>query len=193
MSLFHLGAYLFNQFGVDVESEIVFADYCKDNLFVYRDGIRFTKHALLIVEPTSHQNDWLNAESIRFYAWHNILSIQNIRGKTVLSEFDHSQIKAWFLRSHRPIMHCHSLTLEKESCLLFSRSSTFSAKRRGKAKTETMGRGNTTDGFADLPITLPRSVEMMIDIFTTSPAELPDVDRLATVLMDYIQWPCLCG
>jgi hypothetical protein len=185
MRLFHPGTHLFSRFGFDVESEIVFADYCKDMIFMYRDGIRFTSHALLIVQPTHHQDDWIETESIQFYAWHNILAFQNVRGSTVLAEFDHSQIDPW-LSSLPSLDHTLPFFHIREGNLTFffagvPRSVRSEGGRRRLRQWAEEIRPTVSNTYQS-PCRGP--VEMMIDIFTTSAAELPDVDRLSTALMD---------
>lgn len=188
VKLFHPGTELFRRFGFDVESEIVFADYCTDMIFIYKNAIRFTPQALLIIKPTYDQDDWIQAESIRFYAWDNVLSFQNVRGSSVLAEFDQSTIRKW-LASLPFLAHRPPFASVQEGNLVFffegvPRSvRSVGGKRRLKERVQEI-RSTVTEYY---PTPCCGPVEMMIDVFTSSPAELPDVDRLSTSLMDAFQ------
>jgi hypothetical protein len=185
LRLFHPGTDLFSRFGLDVESEVVFADYCTEMIFVYRDRIRFTTHALLIVDSPYGLDDWLDAESIQFYAWHNILSFQNVRGSTVLAQFDHSQIEPW-LSSLPPLEHTLPLVHIREGNVVFFLEGVPRSVRSEGGKRRLRRWAEEIRPIVSQTYSSPcrGPVEMMIDIFTTRPAELPDVDRLSTALMD---------
>ena len=84
MSLFKLGEEIFKNFGLSVESEITFSDYCKADIYSYKDRIKFTSKALLFFHPIygtgEHaSDDWIDCESdlTPFYRplWMRVFSV----------------------------------------------------------------------------------------------------------------------
>ena len=108
MSLFHSGKELFDRFGLSVESEIIFADYCSALIFVYRDNIRFTSKALLFVSPKEAyrdiQDEWIAVDSLDFVPWQSVLSFENMKGSKITEHFDEVAIRDWLSGVNDPLL-----------------------------------------------------------------------------------------
>jgi hypothetical protein len=186
--LYHLGNELFRKFDLSVESEITFADHCKDMIFTYKYGIGFTSGAILFLEPSLGQDDWIESETIRFYSWENILSIQNISGIDVLAEFDQNQIRAWCSSLSVPeISYPYSNIREGNLAFIFQGQPRSVRSTGGKRKFREYVELSRQRILEQCPSPVIGYVEMHIDIFSTCTAELPDVDRLSTTIMDAFQ------
>jgi len=93
--MFHAGIELFEKFRVSVESEIGFTDFCKDLLFPYKHGIKFTSKALLFLDPRREHHDWHPSSTIEFIPWDNVRSIENVRGSRVTKRTTAPVFKKW--------------------------------------------------------------------------------------------------
>lgn len=185
MTLFHDGHELFRQFNLSVESEITYTDFCTENIFIYNNGIKFTPKALLMIYPAYEHDDWIEAETIKSYPWENVYNIQNVRGNTVLEEFEHAKIAKWL--SSLP---CKDVKYP----FLHVRTGNVAYIVEGVPKSERSKRGKQRlkEEIQKLEPVIQRSfyrpvigpVEMMIDIFSFNPEKLPDVDRLSISIMD---------
>lgn len=183
--LFHRGPELFDAFGVSLESEIQYADYCREMIWLHRDGIRFTAGALLITDLGANDGDWTEARTVRFYPWHNILGILNIRGATTLQEYTCEQIREWLSSLMPPVITYPLLHVESRCLALILTGAPRSVRsKRGKArlKSDVRSLQRTLQERFGSPMSGP--VELMIDVFSTQPASLPDADQFSNSVMD---------
>lgn len=186
--LFHKGSELFNAFGASVESEFRYADFCRELIWIHRDGIRFTPDALLITDLRATQDDWTQADSVRFYPWYNVLALLNIKGARTLHEYTVGEIKSWLsslpvASVTYPLLHAepHHLALAFVGTPRSFRSK--GGRARLKADVEAQRRA-VEAGFGS---PLKGRVELMIDVFATESVGLPDVDRFSNSVMDAFQ------
>ena len=185
MGLFHDGHELFRKFKLSVESEITYTDGCKDMIFLYKNGIKFTPKAFLILRQTFEYDEWLGAGTIGFYSWDNVCNIQNVKGITVLEEFNRVDIAEWLagLPSRDlkyPFLHVR--TGDVAYIVEGAPMSVRSRKGKERLKEDVHSLKPLFQDFFQRPATGP--VEMMIDIFSSNRERLPDVDRLSISIMD---------
>ena len=99
MSLFHDGKELFDKFGLSIESEITFTDYCSDLIFSYQPHIRLTSKSLIFTYPKegfhNSYDDWIEIDRLEFHPWHNVLSFQNVSGSGLDAQYDQQAIANW--------------------------------------------------------------------------------------------------
>ena len=185
MTFYHTGALLFDKFKISIESEITYSDYCKHNIYVHKYGVKFTDKALLMLYPSKEQDDWIESKSIDFCPWDNIIGIQNIRGHEILEEFSSSEIKRWLstittTRVHYPFLHA-----ERGHVVYIVQGvpkSERSKKGKKRLKQDVRKRIDFIQKHFGSPAKGP--VEMLIEVFSTDPNQLPDVDRMSITIMD---------
>jgi hypothetical protein len=183
-SLFHDGHDLFNKFKLSVESEITYIDFCKEMIFLHKD-IKFTTKALLMLYPADCHDDWIEAESIEFCPWDSVYNIQNVDGITILEEFDHAEIVKWLMslpskNVKYPFLHVRTGSF---ACI-FEGVPKSARSKGGKQRLKEEVNNLKSSIQRSFPTPDPDHVEMMIDIFSSNPEELPDVDRLSISIMD---------
>jgi hypothetical protein len=98
MIFFRTWEELSHRFNLSIESGIIFSDYCKDMIFIHKDGTKFTDKALLLQHSVHGHDDWIEAEHINFYPWENIIGFQNIQGTKTFEDFSKPEIDTWVLR-----------------------------------------------------------------------------------------------
>jgi len=185
MSIFNEGSILFDKFKISMESEIIFSDYCHDTIFMYKHGIKFTDKALLILYPAKKYDDWIEAESIDFSPWDNILGFQNIRGSEIIEEFSHTEIKNWLSTiPNYQIQYPHLYARRGDISYIVQGTpkSARSKKGKGRLKQDVQDRKDIIKQHFGPPAT--GSIEIMIEVFSSDLNQLPDVDRLSITIMD---------
>ena len=190
MGLYHEGVELFQKLKLSIEAEVTYSDFCKDMLLPYHHGIRFTDKALLLLypphgyDPHGH-DDWIEAESIEFLPWHNIHSIENVKGTTITEEHTLADIESWLATIMSPRLTYPFLSARPGNiAYLVSGMPRSERNKRNKARLKQQVQelqGEIHERFG-LPDTGP--VEMMIDVFFSDAARRPDVDRLSIAIMD---------
>lgn len=186
--LFHCGSELFDAFGISLESEITYADFCEEMIWLYREGIRFTRDALLITDLHEGQCDWAEAGELRFYPWDNILSIRNVKGVEVLQEYECHQIREWVSSLAHPSMTYPYLRATRGHIAFIVEGTPRSFRSKGgkaRLREDVLSRREAIE--ASFGRALQGPVEMMVDVFSTSPANFPDVDRFSNSIMDAFQ------
>lgn len=193
MSLFKLGEEIFEKFGLSAESEITFSDYCRDNIYLYKDRIKFTSKSLLIFHPTYGtseyaSDDWIDCESIEFHPWSTVIGFQNIKGTRVLREYDKKDIDT-FLATIKdygisyPFVHVRKGNMAYVN--LGMPKSFRSAGWRKRIRADVMA--TKTKISRILPQPWKHNVEMKVDVFSDGTEEHPDLDRLAGPMIDAFQ------
>lgn len=185
MSYFHTGTELFRRFNLSVESEITYSDYCQEMLFVHQHGIKFTDKALLMLYPAREHDDWIEAESIEFCPWENVISLRNVRGGEVLEEYSHSELDEWLATIPTPRLQYPILSARRGSVAYIVQGipkSARSKKGKERLKQDVLGFKDTIRGNFGSPATGP--VEIMIEVFSSDTIRLPDVDRMSITIMD---------
>jgi hypothetical protein len=185
MTMFHTGSELFERFNLSLESEIIYSDYCRNMIFVYQHGIKFTDKAILILSPANDHDDWIEAESIDFNPWENIIGFQNVRGSDIIEEFSRPEIDNWLSTIHTSYLQYPFLYARRGKVAYIVEGipkSARSKKGKERLKKEVLKRKNVIKEHFGLPTTGP--VEIMIDIFSSDCKRLPDVDRASTTIMD---------
>lgn len=194
MSLFHSGKELLDRFRISPESEITFADYCKDLLFVYRDNIKFTSKALMFTYPKNGfeniQDDWLEVESLELHPWQTVLMIQNVKGTTVIEEFRETEIREWLATINDPPLDYPYVTVRKGNIAFIVHGKPRSVRSNGgkkKFRQEVESKKEEIGRIYPRPFT--GSVEMKIDVFLDDVHgnDRPDIDRLSTLITDAFQ------
>lgn len=190
MSLFKLGEEIFKNFGLSVESEITFSDYCRDNIYLYKDRIKFTSKALLFFHPIygigEHaSDDWVDCESIGFYPWGSVISLQNIKGVKVLKEYDKKDIDTW-LATIKDYEISYPFVQVRKGSMAYANlgmpKSIRSAGWKKRIKKDVIA--TKTKISKILPQPWKHNVEMKIDVFFDGTEEHPDLDRLAGPITD---------
>jgi len=184
-SFFHDGHELFQKFNISFESVITFTDFCQELILPQKKAIKFTQRALLISHPSQNLDDWIEEEVIEFCTWESVHNIQNISGNTVLEEFDHPEIAKWL--SFLPCLEMNFPFLQVRTgnvvCIFGGVPKSMRSKGgKERLKQEVQNRKLEIQRFFPAPV--HDHVEMMIDIFSSCPQELPDVDRLSISVMD---------
>lgn len=185
MIIFHTGADLFDRFNISVESEITYSDYCKDMIFAHKHRIRFTDKALLMLHPAREYDDWIEAELIEFYPWDNVIGFQNVQGREILEEFSRSEIDEWLSTIPTPRLQYPFLNARHGNIAFIFQGvpkSSHSSKGKKWLKQEVLKLKDLIQEHFGPPDT--DHVEIMIEIFSSDPDRLPDVDRMSTTVMD---------
>lgn len=183
-NLFYNARDLFNKFKLSVESEITYIDFRKDTAFLYHN-FKFTSEALLMIYPIDCHDDWIEAETIEFCPWGMVYNIENIKGNKVLEEFGHTEIMKWLMSLPSKNVKYPFLHVRKGSVACIFEGVPKSARSKGgkqKLKEEVYNLKSSIQ--RDVPTPDPDDVEMMIEIFSSNPDGLPDVDRLSISIMD---------
>ena len=185
MGFYHEGVELFQKLKLSIESEITYSDFCKDMLFLHKDGIKFTDKALLLLYPSNEHDDWIEAESIDFLPWYNIHSIENVTGNTITEEYTLADIESWLATIMSPRLPYPFLSARPGNiAYLVSGMPRSERNKRNKARLKQQVQelqGDIQKRFGP-PDTGP--VEMMIDVFFSDATRRPDVDRLSIAIMD---------
>lgn len=173
---------------MSLESELTFADFCTDLIWLDGSGIRFTQDALLISDLREGQDDWTEAENVRFYPWYNVFGIRNVKGTTVLREYARPEIEAWlgslrWASAAYPYLH----VVRTRLALILEGAPRSVRSKGGKArlKADVEQQRDAIEARFGRPLQGP--VEMAIDVFSSEPVELPDVDRFSNSIMDVFQ------
>lgn len=192
MSLFHFGKELFDKFSLSIESEITFSDYCKDQIFVYRDNIKFTSKSLIFFRPKDgwekySSDDWIETESVDFYPWYSILNFQNIKGQKVLQEFDETEINKWLATVKDPNLDYPYINVQRGHIVFITvgrPKSVRSKKGKLRLKKDVEAKKKAIENIYPDPFS--RDVEMKIDVFLedVDSNDRPDVDRLTSLITD---------
>ncbi|MCK4827465.1 RusA family crossover junction endodeoxyribonuclease, partial [bacterium] len=192
LSLFHFGKELFDTFGLSLESEITFSDCCKDQIFVYRDKIKFTSMSLIFFHPKDgwekySSDDWIETESLDFYPWHSVLNFQNIKGEKILQEFGHIEINKWLSTKKDPELDYPYIDVRRGHIGFIVIGRPKSVRSRGgrlRLKKEVAAKKKEIARIYPQPFS--RDVEMSVDIFLedVDSDDRPDVDRLSSLIMD---------
>ena len=185
MGFYPEGVELFQKLKLSIESEITYSDFCKDMLFLYKDGIKFTDKALLLLYPPNEHDDWIEAESIDFLPWYNIHNIENITGNTMTEELTLADIESWLTTIMSPRLSYPFLSARPGNIsYLVSGMPRSVRNKRNKARLKQQVQELQGDIFKRFgpPDTGP--VEMMIDVFFSDATQRPDVDRLSIAIMD---------
>lgn len=192
MSLFHLGKELFDQYGLSLESEITFSDYCRNLIFGYRDNIKFTSKSLIFFYPKDglerySLDDWIENKNIDFYPWDSVLSFQNIKGDKILEEFGVTDINRWLATIQDPKIDYPYIYVEKGHIVFIVIGTPRSIRsRKGKLwlKKEVKAKQKYIAKICPRPFS--RDVEIKVDIFLedVDSDHRPDVDRLSSLITD---------
>lgn len=186
--LFRLGHQLFEAFGVSLESEIIFMDSCHDLVWLYHGGIRFTQDALLISDLREGQDDWTQAGDVRFYPWHNVFGIRNVKRNTVLQEYERQDVEEWLRSLEWPSVDYPYLHAAPAQVSLMLKGAPRSVRSKGgKARLRADAEEQREAIKAGFGHPLLGPVEMAIDVFSSEPVALPDVDRFSNSIMDAFQ------
>jgi len=187
-TLFHRGSELFKAFGVSMESEIQYADYCREMIWLHRDGIRFTANALLITDLRRNDSDWTEVHALRFYPWENVLSILNVKGDATIQEYTREQIREWISSLELPPVTYPLLYVEHGYLVLALEGAPRSVRSKGgkaRLKQDVWGLQRTIEAQFGSPRSGP--IELKIDVFSDEPMSLPDVDRFSSSIMDVLE------
>jgi Holliday junction resolvase RusA-like endonuclease len=192
LSLFHLGSELFEKFKLSLESEITFSDYCINQIFPYRDNIKFTSKSLLFFHPKAgwekyNSDDWVEAESLDFYPWYSILGFRNIKGDRILQEFDEAVINKWLTTVTDPQLYYPYINVRKGHIAFIVTGKPRSVRSKGgklRLKKEIALKKKDIERI--YPQLFDKNVEMQVDIFLedVDRNDRPDVDRLSSLIMD---------
>ncbi|NVN91287.1 MAG: hypothetical protein HXX11_11890 [Desulfuromonadales bacterium] len=184
-SLFLDGNVLFQKFNMSFESVITFTDFCQEMIFARNKAIRFTQNALLMSNPALNLDDWIEEDSIEFCPWNSVQNIQNIAGSAVLEEFNHSEIAKWL--SSLPFSELKFPFLQvrtgKVACIFEGVPKSMRSKG-GKERLKQEVQNLKLEIQQYFPTPDPDHVELMIEVFSSRPQDLPDVDRLSISIMD---------
>jgi len=184
-SLFHDGNELFHKFKLSVESVITYTNCCQEMIFAYKNGIKFTSKALLILHPAHNLDDWIEAELIELCPWDCVHNIQNVDGSTVLQEFDHDEIAKWLLSLPcREVKYPFLQVRTGNIAFIFEGVPKSARSKGGKQRLKEEVNNLKSDIQRSFPTPDMDHVEMIIDIFSSNPEGLPDVDRLSISIMD---------
>jgi Holliday junction resolvase RusA-like endonuclease len=186
-TLFHTGDEFFKKFNISLESVITYTDFCQEPIFTRKEDIRFTPKAMLL-RNSSHSmiwDEWIEEEDIDFCPWDCVHNIQKIYVKAVLQEFDHAEIAKWLLSLPRlefnyPFLHVRSGNV---ACI-FKGIPKSERSKGGKQRIKQEAKNLKLEIQKYFHAPDPDHVEMMIDIFSSHPKDLPDVDRLSISIMD---------
>ena len=194
MSLFHHGKELFDRFGLSVESEITFTDYCSQLIFPYQSDIRFTSKSLIFVSPKEgFQNsvdDWIEVETLEFLPWHSILSFQNMKGAEIVDQYDQKVIADWLSTVTDPPMSFPYVDVRKGHIAFIVHGKPRSIRSPGgKRSFRKKVEGKRANIRAVYPTPFSGNVEMRIDVFSANADadDRPDVDRLSGLITDAFQ------
>jgi len=185
MSLFRLGEEIFKKFGLSAESEMTFSDYCRGNIYLYKDRIKFTSKSLLFFHPmygTSEHasDDWIDCESIEFYPWSSVIGFQNIEGMKVLKEYNKKDITAWLATIEDYEISYPFVDVRRGNMAYVNLGMPKSTRSRGWKKRITEDVIATRTRVSKvLPQPWKHNVEMKIDVFFDGTGEYPDLDHLA--------------
>ena len=185
MIIFHTGAELFDKFNISVESEIIYSDYCKAMIFVHQHRIKFTDKALLIMDPARKRDDWVEADFIEFYPWENIIRFQNVSGSDITEEFSRSEIQQWLSTFSTPLLEYPFLLARRGNVAYVVKGtpkSERSKKGKKRLKQDVLERRGIIKKHFGAPFTGP--VEIMVEIFSSDPEQLPDVDRISITIFE---------
>lgn len=191
LSLFHLGKELFDKFGLSLESEITFSNYCKDLIFVYRDKIKFTSKSLIFINPKAGweeyvSDDWIETGSLDFYPWHSILNFQNIKGNKILQEFGETEINKWLSTINDPELDYPYINVRRGhiAFIVIGRPKSVRSKG-GKLRLKKEVEAKKKEITRIYPQLFDRDIEMKVDIFLEDvDSDRPDVDRLSSLITD---------
>ena len=186
--LFHRGSELFDAFGVSLESEITYTDFCKELIWLHRDGIRFARDALLITDLRQSDGDWAEAGELRFYPWDNVQGIRNVKGATILQEYECDQIREWVSSLAQSSVTYPYLGVTRGHIAFVLEGAPRSVRSKGgkaRLREEVLRQRETIEDALGRPMQGP--VEMMIDVFSSEPVSLPDADRFSNSVMDAFQ------
>lgn len=192
LTLFHHGTELFDKFRLSLESEITFSDYCKDQMFAYRDTIKFTSKSLIFFHPKAGwekygSDDWIETESLDFYPWHSVLNFQNIKGDKILQEFGETEINKWLPTINDPELDYPYINVRKGHIAFIVTGKPKSVRSRGgKLRLKKEIAAKKKDIARIYPQPFRRNVEMKVEIFLedVDSNDRPDVDRLSSLIMD---------
>ena len=194
MSLFHDGNELFYRFGLSVESEIIFTDYCHDLIFPYQSNIRFTSKSLIFASPKEgfHNtvDDWIEVDALEFYPWQSILSFQNMRGTEITDQYDQKAISDWLATVTDPPMTFPYIDVKKGHIAFIVHGKPRSIRSPGgKRSFRKKVEQRKAKIRAVYPTPFSKNVEMKIDVFTSNANgdDRPDVDRLSGLIADAFQ------
>ena len=192
MSLFHPGKELFEEFGLSLESEIGFTDYTKNQIFVYKDIIKFTCKSLMFCHPKPTYrgeeffiDDWIESEEVEFYSWDNVLSFENVKGSKILEEFDKLQIDKWLSTIKDPQLEYPYINVKQGHIAFIDIGIPKSRSKRGKIRSKKEVEAKRGEIEQLYPRPFSKNVEMKIDVFIGDvDAIRPDVDRLSIPIAD---------
>ena len=186
-TLFHTGDEFFQKFNISFESVITFTDFCQEPIFTRKQDIRFTPNSLLLLDSAQKliRDEWIEEDVIEFCPWDCVHNIQNIHGSTVLQEFDHAEIAKWL--SFLPSREFKSPFLQVRTgnvACIFEGIPKSARSKGGKQRIKQEANNLKLEIQRCFPTPDTDHVEMMIDIFSSHPKDLPDVDRLSISIMD---------
>lgn len=184
-SLYHSGTELFQKFRVNVESEITFTDYCKVLLFPYKHAIKFTPRALLFQYPPYEHDDWFTVETIEIVPWENVHCIENVRGRRVWKRTNAKTLQEWLSTLSNPTVEYPFLQARLGHIALMLEGVPRSERSRGGKRRMRQIAENISPIIRESnPSLTSGPVQMRIEIFSTEPSALPDVDRLSSGILD---------
>lgn len=186
--LFHCGSELFDAFGISLESELTYADFCTEMIWLHRDGIRFTRDVLLITDLRQSDGDWAEAGKLRFYPWENVQGVRNVKGAAILQEYESDQIREWVSSLAQSRVTYPYLDVTRGHIAFVLEGAPRSVRSKGgkaRLREEILKHRDTIGQALGRPMQGP--VEMMIDVFSSEPVKLPDADRFSNSIMDAFQ------
>ncbi len=194
MSLFHHGNELFDRFGLSVESEITFTDYCSNLICPYRSIIRFTSKSLILASLKagfhSSYDDWIEVETLEFHPWQGILSFQNMKGAEIIEQYDQKAIGDWLSTVTDPPMSFPYVDVQKGHIAFIVQGMPRSIRSvGGKRSFREKVEGKKAEIRAVYPSPFSGNVDMRIDVFSSNADadDRPDVDRLSGLITDAFQ------
>lgn len=173
-----------------MKSEITFSDYCKDQIYVYKDRIKFTSKALLFFHPIygigEHENDdWIDCEIIEFYPWNSVINFQNIKGNKVLKEYNKKEIDSWLAKIKDYKISYPFVQVRRGNIAYLNLGIPKSIRSTGWKKRIKEDVNSVRSEISKiLPQPWKHNVEMRIDVFSDGTEEHPDLDRLAGPITD---------
>jgi hypothetical protein len=184
-SLFHNGYELFQKFNISIESVITFTDFCQEMIFARNKAIKFTQNAMLMLHPAHNLDDWIEVESVEFCPWNSVHNIQNISGSVVLEEYNHFEITKLLSSFPCPDMIFPFLQVRTGSvACIFDGVPKSMRSKGGKERLKQEAQDLRLEIQQYFPTPDRDHVELMIEVFSSCPQDLPDVDRLSISIMD---------
>jgi Holliday junction resolvase RusA-like endonuclease len=181
---------MMEQLGLTWESEALFSDYCPDQLFLNKpQRIKYTKEVILFCDSylafdEYESDDLIEWDSVEICPWENIIEFYVIKKNKKKKTIKRDEIDLWLDQLDDFEIHFPCFMYREGYIAVLMDGRPYSKSQKGKERFRNKIRKYDNEIAKILPSPTKKPIHMYIEVFSTEPSNLPDIDRFTTPIID---------